>query len=284
TALRFEPQGEVVIEVGVIQHGPAQAVCLVKVENSKTQCIVKGSFPSDFLCWDQYPLKHLLASNGVNFTQDEYNWLLAAARYAGEEGPVLSPLAFAEPSEGIYVYSQPFAPDGYLEINPCSPFYTRDKVAFAYNYLATNPNNYLFDPVDLSGPEAILTRTIQLMISVYLRSRAEEKPLLIFPSFHAGDILANRHHQIKCVGIHNMLLGQRIYEDYQRMDGNPGTLERVICRFINFFYPTFGFSYPRESFTSLGLRDLLVNQIADTFKSIYGEHSLSAAEINSYLS
>jgi hypothetical protein len=265
-AAEVKPQGNIEITLQTIQHGPQQTVCLAKVGNSDRQFIVKGSFPHGFSLWDRHPLAQLLAFGGADFTQYEFQALSAAARFS-QTGEVIAPTALVKSPTGTPIYSQAYAPGGFMEINPC-PYYLRQRGLLGINHLSVDADQDILSPLPAQGDRLILARTLKLMVLIYLRSQAFGNPLLFMPSFYAGDVLANNQHEIRCVGSQNMLSVAKLLEDARKQGEPCDNPEKNLFGILDWMYPTMGFAMPGESFSRLGLKDLLDNGISAGFGAL----------------
>ena len=131
-----------------------------------------------------------------------------------------------------------------------------------------------------------MLQTIKLMTTVLLRSQAAGHAMLMLPSFPAGDIMVNRNHEIRVVGLRNVFSFDKLIKDYQRLEQVPGSPERVLCRYLDRIYAMSVLGLPGVSLSRAGFTGGLVFGLLDGYDQFHGgrsNHRLNSDLINRYI-
>ena len=283
TALRYRAGRKVSASIGTIQHGTDQAVCSVNAQAPRAQVIVKGAFPHHLTSYTEHPFEHLFAFEDANFTTREFKGLQAATLFSEQAGQVIDPIALVPSHRGTTLYSQPHAPEGFFELNPT---FTRRRWTFFYNEPSGAARAHIDNRIESDGAITVLLQTIKLMTTVLLRSQAAGHAMLMLPSFPAGDIMVNRNHEIRVVGLRNVFSFDKLIKDYQRLEQVPGSPERVLCRYLDRIYAMSVLGLPGVSLSRAGFTGGLVFGLLDGYDQFHGgrsNHRLNSDLINRYI-
>lgn len=274
----FELGEEVDIDLRAIQSGRRQVVCLAEIGDLRF--VAKRSIlPST---WERRPQPQLHAQTHPDFTRTEFENLTICAPFS--DGRIIPPIAACAVSSqsGLgYLYSQPYV-EGWIEINPQV---IESQLLFYRNLLKLQKSAEDF--LTVAEMELVVTEVIKLATLIYLRSG---RTLIFAPSYTAGDILVNRGavNDIRCIGILNLLLSQKLFEHLRRTVRGPGSQaddDAWFCWTISLVGAQ-GLNIADATLYEIGFVNALLAGILEGYDVFYGgrsNHSLTSDSIVGYL-